>query len=153
MIDIFGPETPCLMRLLADISVMTQNDVDAVAGAWSKASGDERAVAWAAVERRADDDKRLEIHHAARVARQHALTVTRSRGRRETAFAAAAWDAAGAVSSGAADWAYHLLCAPMATRLTWLTEQRAPSVPAQRSPIESETWDERALSPRSGGRR
>lgn len=155
MIDIFGPQTQRLLRLITDLSDLRAEDVQAVADAWRRISSEERAAAWAAIQHGTDTEKRIAIHNAALVARHQALIVAQSRGLREAAFSSAAWDAAAALAAApkpADERMYWVLTSPMAISLPWLLEgEKRPAVPQQRSAIERGAWNEPART--SGGGR
>lgn len=154
MIDIFGPQTPRLLRLICDISDVGSEDVDMVAKAWRETPTQERAAAWSAIQHGADAQKRIAIQNAALVARHQALIVARSRGERDSAFWSAAWDAAGALAStwqDGGDRAYRVLVAPLATTLSWLLEgEQAPEIPVQRGTMERGAWNEPIRTSRGG---
>jgi hypothetical protein len=155
MIDIFGPQTPRLLRLITEICDVRPEDLDVVAEAWRRTSVEDRASAWAAIQQRADAEKRIAIQNAALVARHQALIVSQARGQRDSAFWSAAWDAAGALAStwqDGGDSAYRVLVSPMATTLPWLLEgEHAPDIPLQRGTTERGAWNEPVRT--SGGGR
>lgn len=157
MIDIFGPQTPRLLRLICDIGEVAPEDVDMVAKAWRGTSARERAAAWSTIHHGADAQKRIAIQNAALVARHQALIASTSRGERDSAFWSAAWDAAGALAStwqDGGDRAYRVLVAPMATTLSWLLEgEQAPEIPRQRGTMERGAWHEPIRTSRGGRRR
>lgn len=154
MIDIFGPQTPRLLRLITEICDVRSVDVDVVADAWRRTSIEERASAWAAIQQGADAETRIAIQNAALVARHQALIVSRARGQRDSAFWSAAWDAAGALAStwqDGGEGAYRVLVSPMATTLRWLLEgEHAPEIPQQRGTEERGAWHEPVPSSRGG---
>lgn len=154
MIDIFGPQTHRLLRLITDLSDMRAEDVKVVADAWRRISAEERAAAWSAIQHGTDTDKRIAIRNAALVARHQALIVSQARGLREAAFPSAAWDAAAAVAAApkpADEKTYWVLTYPMATTLPWLMEEeQPPEVPQQRSAIKRGAWNEPARTSRGG---
>lgn len=154
MIDIFGPQTPRLLRLICDIGDLGSEGVDMVAKAWRGTSTEERAAAWSAIHHGADAQRRIAIQNAALVARHQALIVSKSRGERDSAFWSAAWDAAGALASTWQDGgsrAYRVLVAPMATTLSWLLDgEQAPDIPLQRGTMERGAWNEPIRTSRGG---
>lgn len=153
MIDIFGPETPRLLRLMTELSDLRPENVNAVAEAWRSASDEERAAAWATLQHGADAAKRITIQNAALVARHQALIVARSRGHGDSAFWSAAWDAAGALAGARRNGderAYRVLVHPMATTLHWLLDgEQGPGIPLQRG-AERGTRNEPIPSPGGG---
>jgi hypothetical protein len=153
VIDIFGPQTPGLLRLMTDLSDLEPENVHAVARAWRHTSVEERASAWAAIQHGAAAAERIAIQNAALVARHQALIVARSRGERDSAFWSAAWDAAGALAArrNGVERPYRVLVGPLATRLPWLLEgERASGIPRQRAGAERGAWHEPVRSPRGG---
>lgn len=154
MIDIFGPQTSRLLRLISDICDVGSEDLEMVAKAWRGASAEERAAAWSAIHHGADARKRIAIQNAALVARHQALIVSKSRGQRDSAFWSAAWDAAGALAStweDGGDRAYRVLVSPMATSLSWLLDGDGPTgIPQQRGTMERGAWNEPVRASRGG---
>lgn len=126
MIEIFGPNTVTVVRLIAQILELEADDIDQVATAWRASPAEDRAAAWNAVRHAATLQEAEAIRNAAAVARHQALTTALARDRHDWAFWSAASDAAGAL---AADWAavdvraYRVLVSPMATTLEWLLGQ------------------------------
>lgn len=154
MIDIFGPQTGRLLRLISELSDLRAEDVEAVARAWSSTPVQERASAWAAIQQSTDARKRIAIQNAALMARHQALIVAQARGLRETGFWSAAWDAAGAVAAAPVNGearAYRVLTSPMAVTLPWLSEaDEASGIPQQRNGTERGSWHEPVHTPRGG---
>lgn len=157
MIDIFGPETPRLLRLMSEISDLNADDVDAVARAWRGTSLEERAAAWSMIQTMASPEERIAIQHAALLARHRALNVSQQSGRRDWAFWSAAWDAAGAVAADGGlgdEWSYEVLVSALASKLPWLSQRgSATEIPRQRGSVQRGVSDESASYSGSGGRR
>lgn len=158
MIDIFGPETQGLRRLITEPSDLRAEDVPAVADAWKRISSEERAAAWSAIQRGTDTQERITIQNAALVARHQALIVSQARGLREAGFSSAASDAAAApIHPDGRTYdgpTYRVPTFSMATTLSCLLEgEKRPAVPRQRGVIERGAGDERARTSHSGGRR
>jgi hypothetical protein len=134
MIDIFGPDTLRLLRLLDEVRHLSAEDVEAVARAWRRSEPEDRARAWARIHQSATATERIAILNGALLARWNAISRPQPAGRRSQALGSAAWDAGGAVVAAGQHGdmpAYLTLVAPMASRLTWLKHR--PPVPS-RSP-------------------
>jgi hypothetical protein len=157
MIDIFGPQTPRLFRLLTEMSELRPQDVDAISDAWRRTSAEQRARAWTAIHQAVDPEERIAIQNAALVARHLALAVSREKGLRDSAFWSAAWDAAGALAAAGRnvnDRAYPVLVSAMASAFTWLWETMPTrDIPLQRGVVEEGAWDEPVPTPLGGSRR
>jgi hypothetical protein len=157
MLDIFGPETPRLLRLITEISDLGPDDISAVGNTWRRTTVEERARAWAAIQHSASSEERSLIQNAALVARHRALTLSQMQGERDSGFWSAAWDAAGALAGAAPHGdatAYRVLVSAMATKMHWLWQETPTTeIPLQRGSVEGGTWDEWSSSSRSGRRR
>jgi hypothetical protein len=135
MRQIFGPHTERVLKFLADLWLLSPEQITVVTAAWKQASELERAEAWAQLRRVATGDDWDEILAAASVARRQAMDAAYLLHRVDWAFWAAAWDAAAAVAADERIGSdYYVLVRPLMTVMPSLSETRAGArVPAQRA--------------------
>jgi hypothetical protein len=134
MRQIFGPHTERVLKFLADLWLLSPEQISEVTAAWKQASDLERAEAWAQLHRVATGEDWDEILAAASVARRQAMDAAYLLHRVDWAFWAAAWDAAAAIAAeDRIGSGYHVLTRPLMTVMPSLSESRTGArVPAQR---------------------
>lgn len=137
MRQIFGPHTERVLKFLADLWLLSPEQIVAVTAAWKRASEIERAEAWAHLHRVATGEDWDEIMAAASVARRQAMDAAYLLNRVDWAFWAAAWDAAAAISADERIGnGYHALTGPLMTVMPSLSQRCADArVPAQRNDV------------------
>lgn len=135
MRQIFGPHTERVLKFLADLWLLSPEQITVVTAAWKQASELERAQAWAQLRRVATGDDWDEILAAASVARRQAMDAAYLLHRVDWAFWAAAWDAAAAVAADERIGSdYYVLVRPLMLVMPSLSETRPGArVPAQRA--------------------
>lgn len=135
MRQIFGPHTERVLKFLADLWLLSPEQITVVTAAWKEASELERAEAWAHLHRVATGADWDEILAAASVARRQAMDAAYLLHQVDWAFWAAAWDAAAAVAADERiGTGYNVLARPLMTVMPSLSENRAGArVPAQRA--------------------
>jgi hypothetical protein len=148
MRQIFGPHTDRVLKFLADLWLLSPEQIAAVTAAWKEASELDRAEVWAQLHRVASGDDWDDILAAASVARRQAMDAAYLLHRVDWAFWAAAWDAAAAIAAGERIGSgYYVLARPLATVMPSLSETAAGArVPAQRA-------DQRNTGARSTGKK
>src|SRR5215467_3618576 len=131
---IFGPHTQRVLKFLADLWLLSPDEISTVTQAWKEASDLERAEAWAQLHRDASDEDWDRILAAASVARRQAMDAAFLLQRTDWAFWAAAWDAAAAIAAeDRIGSGYYVLTRPLMTVMPSLSEIRGGArVPAQR---------------------
>jgi hypothetical protein len=135
MKPIFGPQTQRLLALVADLRDLSPGEVDRVASAWKQVRGQDRAEAWAQLQRVTTQHERFPILAAASAARRTAMDTARRLLRADWAFWAAAWDAAAAIIVGDRIGShYDVLTAPLATVMPSLAPSRGSGGGAARTP-------------------
>lgn len=134
MRQIFGPHTERVLKFLADLWLLSPEQISEVTAAWKQASELERAEAWAHLHRVATGEDWDEILAAASVARRQAMDAAYLLHRVDWAFWAAAWDAAAAIAAEERIGSgYHVLTHPLMTVMPSLSESGVGArVPAQR---------------------
>jgi hypothetical protein len=132
---IFGPHTQRVLKFLADLWLLSPDQISQVTQAWKEASDLERAEAWAQLHRDASDEDWDRILAAASVARRQAMDAAYLLERTDWAFWAAAWDAAAAIAAEEGTGShYNVLTRPLRSVMPSLPEGApGPSVPAQRT--------------------
>ncbi|SRR5258708_2552621 len=135
MRQIFGPHTERVLKFLADLWLLSPEQISKVTTAWKEASELERAEAWAELHRVASGNDWDEILAAASVARRQAMDAAYLLHRVDWAFWAAAWDAAAAIAAEERIGSgYYVLTSPLMTVMPSLSENRGGArVPAQRA--------------------
>jgi hypothetical protein len=136
---IFGPHTQRVLKFLADLWLLSPDEISKVTQAWKEASDLERAEAWAQLHRDASDEDWDRILAAASVARRQAMDAAYLLQRTDWAFWAAAWDAAAAIAAeeGAGSH-YNILTRPLRSVMPALSRGPASAgVPAQRSQVQA----------------
>jgi hypothetical protein len=135
MRKIFGPQTEQVLKFLADLWLLSPDQISTVTAAWKQASELERAEAWAELHRVASGDDWDEILAAASVARRQAMDAAYLLHRVDWAFWAAAWDAAAAIAADERIGSgYYVLARPLMTVMPSRSESRPGArVPAQRA--------------------
>jgi hypothetical protein len=129
MMSMFGPNGQRVLALITYIPRLSADQVDQVTAAWKRGSPDDRARAWAQLDRTTSEDERYRILAAASLARREALETARRVRRADWAFWAAACDAGAAVAAGGRiGWHYETLVAPFATVLPVLADGPTPPV-------------------------
>src|SRR5215472_5642203 len=150
---IFGPHTQRVLKFLADLWLLSPDEISTVTQAWKESSDLERAEAWAQLHRDASDEDWDRILTADAVARRQAMDAAYLLQRTDWAFWAAAWDAAAAIAAeeGAGNH-YNVLTRPLRSAMPSLPAgPGGPSVPAQRK--EAQTAKSRNEIGRSGTRK
>jgi hypothetical protein len=134
MRQIFGPATERVLKFLADLWLLSPEQISAVTAAWKQANELERAEAWAQMHRVASGEDWDEILAAASVARRQAMDAAYLLHRVDWAFWAAAWDAGAAVAAQERIGnGYYVLVSPLMTVMPSLSEsEMGARVPAQR---------------------
>lgn len=134
MRQIFGPHTERVLSFLADLWLLSPEQIGTVTAAWKEANELERAEAWAQLHRVTSGDDWDEILAAASVARRQAMDAAYLLHRVDWAFWAAAWDAAAAIAAQEhIGSGYHVLARPLMTVMPSLSESSTDArVPAQR---------------------
>lgn len=135
VIEVLGPRTEAILRLLTSVGEMHAEDADAVADAARTIGLQERAEAWARLLEGSSAEERTRALQAARIVRQRALAVRQRGTRRDEAFWIAASDAALALAATGVDDepARRLLLSPMASRVPWLAGRGSRArIPRQR---------------------
>jgi hypothetical protein len=137
MRQIFGPHTERVLKFLADLWLLSPEQISEVTAAWKDASELERAEAWAQLHRVATGGDWDEILAAASVARRQAMDAAYLLHRVDWAFWAAAWDAAAAIAAEERIGSgYHVLVRPLATVMPSLSDSSMGArVPAQRGDL------------------
>jgi hypothetical protein len=135
MRPIFGPHTERVLEFLADLWLLSPEEITKVTTAWKEASDLERAEAWAQLHRVASGDEWDKILAAASVARRQAMDAAYLLHRADWAFWAAAWDAAAAIAGRERiGGGYYVLTRPVMTVMPSLSESYGGArVPAQRA--------------------
>lgn len=135
MRQIFGSHTERVLKFLADLWLLSPEQITVVTTAWKQASELGRAEAWAHLRRVATGDDWDEILAAASVARRQAMDAAYLLHRVDWAFWTAAWDAAAAVAADERIGSdYYVLVRPLMSVMPSLSETRtATRVPAQRA--------------------
>lgn len=141
MRPIFGPHTERVLEFLADLWLLSPEEISKVTTAWKEASDLERAEAWAQLHRVASGDEWDKILAAASVARRQAMDAAYLLNRADWAFWAAAWDAAAAIAGeDRIGSGYYVLARPLMTVMPSLSESRGGArVPAQRAGTRART--------------
>jgi hypothetical protein len=142
MRQIFGPRTERVLKFLADLWLLSPEQITEVTAAWKEASELERAEAWAQLHRVATGADWDEILAAASVARRQAMDAAYLLHRVDWAFWAAAWDAAAAIAAEERIGSgYYVLVRPLMTVMPSLSESSMGArVPVQRGDVaESRT--------------
>jgi len=123
MRPIFGPHTERVLEFLADLWLLSPEEIGRVTTAWKEASDLERAEAWAQLHRVVSGEELEKILAAASVARRQAIDAAYLLQRADWAFWAAAWDTAAAIAAeeriGAS---YYVLTRPLMTVMPSLSE-------------------------------
>lgn len=134
MRQIFGPQTEHVLAFLADLWLLSPEQMTTVTAAWKQASELERAEAWAELRRIASGEDWDQILAAASVARRQAMDAAYLLHQVEWEFWAAAWDAAAAVAAQERIGSgYYVLARPLMTVMPSLSQTHADArVPAQR---------------------
>lgn len=132
---IFGPHTQRVLKFLADLWMLSPDQINQVTQAWKEASDLERAEAWAHLHRDASDEDWDRILAAASVARRQAMDAAYLLQRTDWAFWAAAWDAAAAIAAEEGIGAhYNVLTRPLRSVMPSLSgAPGGTGVPAQRT--------------------
>jgi hypothetical protein len=135
MRPIFGPHTERVLEFLADLWLLSPEEISKVTTAWKEAGDLERAEAWAQLHRVASGDEWDKILAAASVARRQAMDAAYLLQRADWAFWAAAWDAAAAIAAEERIGSgYYVLTRPLMTVMPSLSQSRGGArVPAQRA--------------------
>lgn len=138
VIEVFGPRTDAVLRLLTSIGELRAEDADVVAAAARSIELRQRAEAWAQVLQGGSAEDRTRALQAVRIVRQRALAVRQRGSRRDEAFWVAASDAALALAMDGVDVdvepAHRLLLSAMASRVSWLAEgPTVTRIPVQRN--------------------
>jgi hypothetical protein len=143
MRQIFGPQTERVLKFLADLWLLSPEQISTVTTAWKEASELERAEAWAQLHRVTSGEDWDEIMAAASVARRQAMDAAYLLHRVDWAFWAAAWDAAAAIAADERlGSGYLVLTRPLTTVMPSLSESgMGARVPAQRA--EARAGDKR----------
>lgn len=130
MRQIFGPQTERVLKFLAELWLLSPEQMTTVTAAWKQASDLERAEAWAQLHRIATGADWDQIMAAASVARRQAMDAAYLVHQVDWEFWAAAWDAAAAVAAQERiGGGYYVLARPLMTVMPSLSDAR---VPAQR---------------------
>lgn len=135
VVEVLGPRTDAILRLLTSIGELRAEDVDVVAAAARGIDLQQRAEAWAEILQGQGAEERSRALQAVRIVRQRALAVRQSRRPRDEAFWVAASDAALVVATSGRDDepVRRLLLAPMASRVPWLAKENGVArIPRQR---------------------
>ena len=135
MRQIFGPHTDRVLKFLADLWLLSPEQIAAVTAAWKETNELDRAEVWAQLHRVASGDDWDDVLAAASVARRQAMDAAYLLHRVDWAFWAAAWDAAAAIAAEERIGSgYYVLARPLATVMPSLLETAAGArVPAQRA--------------------
>ena len=151
---IFGPHTQRVLKFLADLWLLSPDEINTVTQTWKEASDLERAEAWAQLHRDASTEDWDKILAAASVARRQAMDAAYLLERTDWAFWAAAWDAAAAIAAEeCAGSHYNVLTGPLGSVMPSLAGARGgASVPAQRTEGVQATRRHRDMG-RSGTRK
>jgi hypothetical protein len=153
MRPIFGPHTERVLQFLADLWLLSPEEISEVTTAWKQASDLERAEAWAQLHRVATGDDWDKIVAAASVARRQAMDAAYLLHRTDWAFWAAAWDAAAAIAAEERlGNGYYVLTGPLRAVMPSLSPGRSgANVPTQRARAGSREGHEQAdQSPAKG---
>jgi hypothetical protein len=139
MRPIFGPHTERVLKFLADLWLLSPEEISEVTIAWKQASDLERAEAWAQLHRVATGEDWDKIVAAASVARRQAMDAAYLLHRTDWAFWAAAWDAAAAIAAeDRIGSGYYVLTGPLRAVMPSLSPGRSgASVPTQRAGAQS----------------
>jgi hypothetical protein len=132
---IFGPHTQRVLQFLADLWLLTPDEIGTVTQTWKEANDLERAEAWAQLHRDASAEDWDKILAAASVARRQAMDAAYLLERTDWAYWAAAWDAAAAIAAEETIGSYYnVLTGPLGSVMPSLSGARSgASVPAQRT--------------------
>src|SRR5258708_2427248 len=151
---IFGPHTQRVLKFLADLWLLSPNEISTVTQTWKDANDLERAEAWAQLHRDASAEDWDRILAAASVARRQAMDAAYLLERTDWAFWAAAWDAAAAIAAEESIGSYYnVLTGPLGSVMPSLSGARSgASVPAQRTEEVQTGRSNRGLG-RSGTRK
>jgi hypothetical protein len=132
---IFGRHTQRVLKFLADLWLLSPDEISTVTQTWKEASDLERAEAWAQLHRDASNEDWDRILAAASVARRQAMDAAYLLEQTDWAFWAAAWDAAAAIAAEDCIGShYNVLTGPLGSVMPSLSGGRSgASVPAQRT--------------------
>jgi len=135
MRPIFGPQTERVLEFLADLWLLSPEEISKVTTAWKEASDLERAEAWAQLHRVVSGEELEKILAAASVARRQAMDAAYLLQRADWEFWAAAWDAAAALAAEERiGTSYYVLTRPLTTVMPSLSEiPGGARVPTQRA--------------------